>query len=79
MGVLVDSCKSTIKCCDSDDEREYKKTFSENLTSNSDQNDQSVKESEQQDKNNRVPKEVKNMKISVNNIFMQRYISPWKF
>ena len=81
MGVIVDSCKSTIKCCDSDDERGYKRTITDNLSSDSDNNnDESISESEKKPKEkNEVPKDINNMKISSNNIFIQHYISPWKF
>ena len=81
MGVIVDSCKSTIKCCDSDDERGYKKTVPQNMSSESDKdanNDES--ESEVHEKILKVmPKDIKNMKISSQNIIMQHYNSPWNF
>ena len=82
MGVVIDSCKSTIKCCDSDDERGYKNTYPSNMSSDSDNNnnDESVSEPDFSLNNKKeTPKEVKNMKIAANNLFMQRHISPWKF
>ena len=36
MGVVVDSCKRTIKCCDSDDEEGFKGDFSGYKESESD-------------------------------------------
>ena len=79
MGNIIDSCKSTLKCCDSDDERGYKRTITENLSSDNSDN-ASVSESEQQEKKiEEAPKDIKDMKISTNAIFMQHHISPWKF
>ena len=72
MGNIVESCKSTIKCCESDNEQRYKTTTLDNLSSNSDKNE----DFEKQAKKAQV---VKNIKITSNNIFMQHHISPWKF
>ena len=74
MGMVVDSCKSAIKCCDSDDEQ-HKKIITDNISSDSDKNE----ESDQKNKKNQVPKEVKNIRITTNNIVKQHHISPWKF
>ena len=64
MGNIIDSCKSTLKCCDSDDERGYKRTITENLSSDNSDN-ASVSESEQQEKKiEEAPKDIKDMKIS---------------
>ena len=56
MGVVVDSCKSTIKCCESDDETGYKRKYSKYIESDSDNNengqdDEEVQETEDKDKN----------------------------
>ena len=81
MGVIVDSCKSTIRCCDSDDERGYKKTVPENMSSesaNDANNDES--ESEINEKEIKIaPKDIKNMKISSQNIILQHNNSPYNF
>jgi len=38
MGAVVDSCKSTIKCCDSDDEAGYKaRKYSKYIPSDSEE------------------------------------------
>ena len=38
MGIVVDSCKSTIKCCDSDDETGYKqRNYSRYIPSDSEE------------------------------------------
>ena len=82
MGIVIESCKSTIKCCDSDDERGYKRTYPSNMESDSDNNnDESASEPDYStnEKKEEAPQDVKNMKIGANNLFMQRHISPWKF
>ena len=84
MGAIVDSCKSTIKCCDSDDERGYLRTLTENLSSDSGKNfnneDESFSESDQELKEKKEAiKDINNIKITSNNIFMQHNNSPWKF
>ena len=81
MGVIVDSCKSTIRCCDSDDERGYKKTVPENMSSES-ANDANNDESESEINENEIkiaPKDIKNMKISSQNIILQHNNSPYNF
>ena len=83
MGVVVDSCKRTIKCCDSDDEEGYKNKYSKYIATESDK-DGNDEESNSEPENNANDKKetlkgVKNMKIATNNLFMQRHQSPWKF
>ena len=79
MGAIVDSCKSTIKCCDSDDERGYRRTITDNLSSDSVNNNDESSDTEQKPKEKEAPKDINKMKISTNNIFIQHHISPWKF
>ncbi len=83
MGSIVESCKSTIHCCDSDDERGYKKTLSDNMATESDKinNDEPSSEIDEIDENLKItkPKDIKKMKIAVNDLFMQRHQNPWKF
>ena len=84
MGVVVDSCKSTIKCCESDDETGYKRKYSKYIESDSDNNengqdDEEVQETEDKDKNKEFAQDIKNIKIKANNLFMQRHQNPWKF
>ena len=80
MGAVVESCKSTIKCCNSDDEEGYKKNnYSKYVPSDEGSGDESVTEPENTIKANQPPKKVKDMKIGANNLFVQRSQSPWKF
>ena len=83
MGVVVDSCKRTIKCCDSDDEEGYKNKYTKYIATESDKDENDEESNSEQENNtndkNEAPKGVKNMKIATNNLFMQRHQSPWKF
>ena len=54
MGVIVDSCKNTIKCCDSDDEGGYTRKYSRYIESDSDNGD-----NDNDDEENSEPEEKK--------------------
>ena len=82
MGVVVESCKNTIKCCDSDDEMGYKNKYSKYIDSDSDNADNDNDDDENfepEDSQKNVPTDVKNIKIKTNDLFMQRHQSPWQF
>ena len=82
MGVVVDSCKNTIKCCDSDDETGYKRQHT-NIISSSEDNDAEDEEASEQEEHKeekkQAPQRVKNIKIGADSLFMQRHLSPWQF
>ena len=84
MGAVIESCKSTVKCCDSDDETGYKKRrYSDYVPSDT----ESDGENGEEDNNAQIeePKEdkkiesIENIKVDTNNLFMQRHQSPWQF
>jgi calcium-dependent protein kinase len=82
MGVVVESCKNNIICCDSDDEMGYKNKYSKYIESDSDNADNDNDDDdnlEPEDSQNNVPTDVKNIKIKTNDLFMQRHQSPWQF
>ena len=83
MGVIIDSCKRTVSCCDSDDESGYKQRkythYVESDSDNGDDNEEEVDENAAKEKNKEVPQDLKNIKIKTNNLFMQRHQSPWEF
>ena len=84
MGVVIDSCKRTVKCCDSDDEEGFKGDFSGYKDTDSDkgendQDDEDNSEIDEKDKNKEAPKNVGDIVIKTNKLFMQRHQSPWKF
>ncbi len=82
MGVVVDSCKNTIKCCNSDDEEGYQPKYSHYIESDSDNadndNDDEISEMTEE-KPKEVQTDVKKIKIKTNDLFMQRHQSPWQF
>ncbi len=51
MGVIIDSCKRTVACCESDDESGYKRAYSKYVESDSDNDDNDDDENEDKDKN----------------------------
>ena len=58
MGIVVDSCKSTIKCCDSDDETGYKqRNYSRYIPSDSEEENSKDDDDEKTEKEE--PKEEK--------------------
>ena len=82
MGAVVDSCKSAIKCCDSDDETGYKaRRYSKYIPSDSENEDAKSEEenSEKEEKNKVIIKKFGDIKVNPNTLFMQRHQSPWLF
>ena len=82
MGIVVESCKSTIQCCESDDEKGYKKTLSDSMPTESDKNNNDESSSETDIKimaKKSVPKDINKMRIAANDLFIQRHQNPWKF
>ena len=83
MGVIIDSCKRTVACCESDDESGYKRAYSKYVESDSDNDendDDENDENEDKDKEKNIePQDVKDIKIKTNKLFMQRHQSPWEF
>ena len=80
MGSVVDSCKSTIKCCESDDEKgPIDRKYSKYISSESESEDNNEDENSDKEKQNEEKKieDVKNIIIDTNNLFMQRHQSPW--
>ena len=81
MGSIVDSCKSTIKCCDSDDEKgpidrhysKYIESDSESEENNEDENSEKEKKEEEKKESDG------NIIIDGNKLFMERHQSPWNF
>ena len=82
MGVIIDSCKRTIQCCDSDDESGYKPKYQNYIESDSDNDgndDDEEEEKDDKEKKVEVPQDLMNIKIKTNKLFMQRHQSPWQF
>ena len=82
MGAVVDSCKSTIKCCESDDEEGYKqRRYSKYIPSESESenNNEDEVNSDKDEKEDKKIEDIGKIKVDSNVLFMQRHQSPWKF
>ena len=83
MGSMIDSCKRSINCCDDDEEGYVARKYTTKISSDQDSNsgDDDFTEMDQNPKEQKVeaPKEIKDIKIKANNLFMERHQSPWKF
>ena len=82
MGIMIDSCKRTINCCDDDEdgyvERKYTRKISSDQESN-DEEDFTEFEEKKEEVKVEAPKDISNMKIKANNLVMERHQSPWQF
>ena len=80
---MIDSCKRSINCCDDDEEGYVARKYTTKISSDQDSNsgDDDFTEMDQNPKEQKVeaPKEIKDIKIKANNLFMERHQSPWKF
>ena len=81
MGAVVDSCKSTIKCCDSDDETGYKRRYSKYIPSDTEEEAEEEETNSVKEENKEEVKieDPNSMIIDANNLFTQRHQSPWLF
>ena len=80
MGVMIDSCKRTINCCDDDEEGYVEGKYTRKISSDPESYDEDITEYEEKPKVEKpeAPKDIKNMKIKANKLFMERHQSPWK-
>ena len=80
MGVMIDSCKRTINCCDDDEEGYVEGKYTRKISSDQESYDEDITEYEEKPKVEKpeAPKDIKNMKIKANKLFMERHQSPWK-
>ena len=82
MGIMIDSCKRSINCCDDDEdgyvERKYTRKISSDQESN-DEEDFTEFEEKKEEVKVEAPKDISNMKIKANNLVMERHQSPWQF
>ena len=82
MGIIVESCKRSINCCNDDDEEGYvERKYTRKISSDQDSYDDDMTEFEEkkEEKKEEVPKSVSSIKIKANNLFMERHQSPWQF
>ena len=80
MGVMIDSCKRAINCCDDDEEGYVEGKYTRKISSDQESYDEDITEFEEKPKEEKpeAPKDIKNMKIKANKLFMERHQSPWK-
>ena len=82
MGVLIDSCKRSVSCFDSDDESGYKPnnhSLQHVDTEKEDDNQDDNSDQDEKEKPANVPQDIQKVKIKTNNLFWQRHQSPWEF
>ncbi len=77
---MIDSCKRTINCCDDDEEGYVEGKYTRKISSDQESYDEDITEFEEKPKEEKpeAPKDIKNMKIKANKLFMERHQSPWK-
>ena len=80
MGTVIDSCKRSINCCDDDEEGYVARKYTTKISSDQDSGDDELTEFDPNEKEEKVeaPKDINNIKIKANNLFMERHQSPWK-
>ena len=82
MGIIIESCKRTVSCCDSDDETGYKKrVYTKKIDSDSDNDidDEEKSEPDEKEKIPEVPQKLDDIKIKADKMFTQRHLDPWTF
>ena len=79
MGLVVESCRGSVNCCDKKDEdNSFVKYQTDNSDEESDNNEE--ENSENTDSNaNAAPQDIENIKIKANELVMERTMSPWEF
>ena len=80
MGTVIDSCKRSINCCDDDEEGYVARKYTTKISSDQDSWEEELTEFDPNEKVEKVevPKDINNIKIKANNLFMERHQSPWK-
>ena len=81
MGIMIDSCKRTISCCDDDEDGYVERKYTRKESSDQDSNDEEdfTEFEEKKEVKPEAPKDITNMKIKANNLVMERHQSPWQF
>ena len=79
MGVIIDSCKRSVACCESDDDESgYKRVYSKYVESDSDKgdndnDDEENSENEEKDKKvKEIPQDVNDVKIKKKLIYAKK-------
>ena len=72
MAVIIDSCKRTVACCESDDESGYKRVYSKYVESDSDKGDNDNNDVEENSENEEKEKKVKEIPQDVNDVKIKK-------
>ena len=74
MGILVESCKQHVHCCNKEDKKEDAETeeVSESLSDEGSHQDE-----EDTNRNLEIPNDIINMKVKLNDLVMEHQTSPW--
>ena len=74
MGIIVESCKQHVHCCNKEDKKEETETeeYSESLSEEGSHQDE-----EDTNRNLEIPNDIINMKVKLNDLVMEHQISPW--
>ena len=80
MGVIVESCKQHVHCCNKEDKRLETETeeYSESLSDTANQ-DEDDNEEDTTNLNIEIPNDIINMKVKLNNLVMEHQTSPWLY
>ena len=81
MGIMIDSCKRTINCCDDDEDGYVERKYTRKISSDQESNDEEdfTEFEEKKEVKPETPKNISNMKIKANNLVIERHQSPWQF
>ena len=74
MGVIVESCKQHVHCCNKEEKKEDTETeeYSESLSDEGSHQDE-----EDTNRNLEIPNDIINMKVKLNDLVMEHQTSPW--
>ena len=80
MGIIVESCKQHVHCCNKEDKRLETETseYSESLSDTANQ-DEDDNEEDTTNLNIEIPNDIINMKVKLNNLVMEHQASPWLY
>ena len=80
MGIIVESCKQHVHCCNKEDKRLETETeeYSESLSDTANQ-DEDDNEEDTTNLNIEIPNDIINMKVKLNNLVMEHQTSPWLY
>ena len=79
MGIIVDSCKSHMVCCNTEDRKIVTEpnNLTDSLSMSDDKDSYNEYETEDLNKNVEFSNDIKNMKVKLNDLVMDHQTSPW--